>query len=219
MAARTERLALSLIVILPLYDPVRLAEEMAVLDIISDGRVSYILALGYRPEEYEIFGVDFERPRPDRRREARAAAPAARRVSRSCTTAAASRSPRRRSPRAARTDVGRRKRGRGPARRPVRAGLAGATRTSTGMREAYEAACREHGHEPGRRCFPTATRPRSFVADDVDQAWEELGEYLLHDARTYAEWNPEQRDIRGYLACRDRRRAACHVARRTGSTA
>lgn len=38
IAARTERLALSPVVILPLYDPVRLAEEMAVLDIISNGR-------------------------------------------------------------------------------------------------------------------------------------------------------------------------------------
>ncbi|HEX7425954.1 MAG TPA: LLM class flavin-dependent oxidoreductase, partial [Mycobacterium sp.] len=31
VAARTERLALSLILILPFYDPVRLAEDMAVL--------------------------------------------------------------------------------------------------------------------------------------------------------------------------------------------
>ncbi|EUA30307.1 luciferase-like monooxygenase family protein [Mycobacterium xenopi 4042] len=46
VAARTERLALTSVVLLPLYDPVRLAEEMAVLDIISRGRVSYILGLG-----------------------------------------------------------------------------------------------------------------------------------------------------------------------------
>ena len=58
IAARTERLALSLILLLPFYDAVRLAEDMAVLDIISKGRASYILALGYRPEEFEHFGVD-----------------------------------------------------------------------------------------------------------------------------------------------------------------
>ena len=57
IASRTQRLALSLILILPFYDPVRLAEDMAVLDILSSGRASYILALGYRPEEYEIFGL------------------------------------------------------------------------------------------------------------------------------------------------------------------
>ena len=46
-----------LILILPFYDPVRLAEDMSVLDIISGGRVIYTLALGYRPEEYEHFGL------------------------------------------------------------------------------------------------------------------------------------------------------------------
>lgn len=58
VAARTEHLALSLILILPFYDPVRLAEDMAVLDILSGGRASFILALGYRSEEYEIFGLE-----------------------------------------------------------------------------------------------------------------------------------------------------------------
>ena len=57
VAARTQRLALSLILILLFYDPVRLAEDMAVLDILSNGRASYILALGYRPEEFEQFGL------------------------------------------------------------------------------------------------------------------------------------------------------------------
>ena len=42
IAARTERLLLSLVVILPFYEPVRLAEDLAVLDIISGGRVSVV---------------------------------------------------------------------------------------------------------------------------------------------------------------------------------
>src|SRR5947209_14141499 len=57
VAARTQRLALSMILILPFYEPVRLAEDMAVLDILSGGRASYILALGYRPEEFDHFGL------------------------------------------------------------------------------------------------------------------------------------------------------------------
>ena len=62
MAARTTTLPIMVaVVILPLYDPVRLAEEMVVLDIISGGRVSYVAAIGYRPVEYEMFGVDFHR--------------------------------------------------------------------------------------------------------------------------------------------------------------
>ena len=40
IAARTDRLALNLVVILPFYDPVRLAEDMAVLDLVSTGRAS-----------------------------------------------------------------------------------------------------------------------------------------------------------------------------------
>ena len=62
IAARTERLAIMLAaVVLPFWDPVRLAEDMAVLDIISNGRVSYAFGIGHRPEEYEHFGVDFSR--------------------------------------------------------------------------------------------------------------------------------------------------------------
>ena len=47
--------------ILPFYDPVRLAEDLAVLDIISGGRVSVIFGIGYRPEEYEHFGLNIRR--------------------------------------------------------------------------------------------------------------------------------------------------------------
>ena len=62
MASRTRTLRIiTAALILPLYDPIRLAEDMAVLDIISGGRVSYILAIGYRPEEFEHHGADFAR--------------------------------------------------------------------------------------------------------------------------------------------------------------
>ena len=50
IAARTERLAIQVAALLvPLHDPVALAEQMAVLDLISRGRVSYVCAVGYRP--------------------------------------------------------------------------------------------------------------------------------------------------------------------------
>ena len=29
-----------------------------------------------------------------------------------------------------------------------------------------------------------------FVADDVDKAWDEIGEYILHDVKMYGDWNP-----------------------------
>ena len=62
MAARTTTLPImTAALILPLYDPIRLAEDMVVLDIISGGRVSYVMAVGYRPEEFEHHGADFPR--------------------------------------------------------------------------------------------------------------------------------------------------------------
>ena len=68
LAARTSTLSILVaVVVLPLYDPVRLAEDIAVLDLLSKGRVSYTLGLGYRPVEYELYdrswagrGVDIE---------------------------------------------------------------------------------------------------------------------------------------------------------------
>lgn len=58
-----------------------------------------------------------------------------------------------------------------------------------GMREAYEAACRAHGHEPVPCIYPAPEAPTAvFVADDVDRAWDELGPHLLHDATTAASY-------------------------------
>ncbi|MCS5636973.1 MAG: LLM class flavin-dependent oxidoreductase, partial [Myxococcota bacterium] len=60
MAGRTQKIAIQVAaLVLPLHDPIRLAEEMAVLDVVSGGRVSYVLAVGYRPEEYAMFGRSF----------------------------------------------------------------------------------------------------------------------------------------------------------------
>jgi alkanesulfonate monooxygenase SsuD/methylene tetrahydromethanopterin reductase-like flavin-dependent oxidoreductase (luciferase family) len=47
------------ILIAPLYHPVMLAEELATLDVVTDGRLSVGLGLGYIPAEYEMFGVPF----------------------------------------------------------------------------------------------------------------------------------------------------------------
>ena len=57
VAARTESLLLYIAALIaPLHHPVRLAEQLAVLDIISSGRVLPIISAGYRPEEFEAIG-------------------------------------------------------------------------------------------------------------------------------------------------------------------
>lgn len=62
IAARTERLRLGTsIFLLPLHHPVAIAEQVAVLDSISNGRAILGVGIGYRPYEYEGFGVPFRR--------------------------------------------------------------------------------------------------------------------------------------------------------------
>ncbi|OBI14004.1 LLM class flavin-dependent oxidoreductase, partial [Mycobacterium sp. E2497] len=57
---RTVRISINALII-PLYEPVRLAEDIAVLDNISQGRFSFVAGMGYRPEEYRAAGKDWAR--------------------------------------------------------------------------------------------------------------------------------------------------------------
>jgi probable F420-dependent oxidoreductase len=60
MAARTERIRLSTgMLILTLHSPLRIAEEAAVLDIISGGRLTLGVAAGYREVEFQAMQVDY----------------------------------------------------------------------------------------------------------------------------------------------------------------
>lgn len=58
IAARTNSIRISTdIALLPLYHPIRLAEELAVLDHLSNGRMELGIGMGYVPEEFKAFGV------------------------------------------------------------------------------------------------------------------------------------------------------------------
>jgi alkanesulfonate monooxygenase SsuD/methylene tetrahydromethanopterin reductase-like flavin-dependent oxidoreductase (luciferase family) len=196
IAARTTRLAIMLAAVpLPLWDPVRLAEEICVLDLISKGRVSYVFGIGHRTEEYVHFGVDMTtRGRVvdeilellDRLVHAEPVDYQGRRVrvTPPCGSAA------------------------GPlvmiaggskpaARRAARHGLGFISQTdSPELREFYESQCRIAGHEPGIVQFPVPGTPTAaFVADDVDEAWEVLGPHLMHDAVTAASYRPQDDSV------------------------
>jgi alkanesulfonate monooxygenase SsuD/methylene tetrahydromethanopterin reductase-like flavin-dependent oxidoreductase (luciferase family) len=59
IARSTERISIGTsIVLLPFHHPIRLAEDAAVVDVISDGRFTLGVAVGYRLEEFATFGVD-----------------------------------------------------------------------------------------------------------------------------------------------------------------
>lgn len=59
MLALTSRIRVRFsLIILPLNDPLKIAEDLAVLDVISNGRVEVVFGGGYVPEEFEMFGVD-----------------------------------------------------------------------------------------------------------------------------------------------------------------
>ncbi len=61
IATRTSRVLLGTdIVVLPFYHPVRAAEDTAVLDIMSGGRAIFGAASGYRPPEFDLYGVGLD---------------------------------------------------------------------------------------------------------------------------------------------------------------
>jgi len=58
-----------------------------------------------------------------------------------------------------------------------------------GLAEVYRAAALEAGHEPGLAMIPGKSGPMTlYVAKDLDRAWKEIGPFMLHDAKMYAEW-------------------------------
>jgi alkanesulfonate monooxygenase SsuD/methylene tetrahydromethanopterin reductase-like flavin-dependent oxidoreductase (luciferase family) len=64
MAARTSKLRLGTgIVVLPLHNPVLVAEEIAQLDMLSNGRVNFGVGRGYQSGEFDRFGIDITEAR------------------------------------------------------------------------------------------------------------------------------------------------------------
>jgi alkanesulfonate monooxygenase SsuD/methylene tetrahydromethanopterin reductase-like flavin-dependent oxidoreductase (luciferase family) len=189
IAARTRTLPIQVAaLIVPLHEPVRLAEDMAVLDVMSRGRVSYVTAVGYVPSEYEMLGQDFKGR--GRRMESSL------RVLQQAWTGEAFEHEGRRirvtptpfTPGGPVLFMG--GNSRVAARRAARFGMGLLAQGGDPTVEpAYLEACAEYGRTPGACIVPPEGSVMSaFVARDPDAAWRSLGPHLLHDARAYAAW-------------------------------
>src|SRR5438270_9892512 len=61
IAARTNRIRIvSGVLLVPFHNPVRLAEDIATVDVISGGRFELGVGLGFKREEFGGFGVPFK---------------------------------------------------------------------------------------------------------------------------------------------------------------
>jgi len=170
--------------VLPLYDPIRLAEDLAVLDLASGGRVDLIIGAGYRPEELAMYGHQMG----DRI----ALVEEGVAVLRAAWTGEEFEYRGRRvriTPRPLRPN--------GPvllmggstkaaARRAARLGD-GFIPVDASVWPAYEEACRELGREAGPP--PPVGGPLFVhVADDPDRAWAQIAPHALHETNSYGAW-------------------------------
>jgi alkanesulfonate monooxygenase SsuD/methylene tetrahydromethanopterin reductase-like flavin-dependent oxidoreductase (luciferase family) len=196
IAARTQSITIMLAaVVLPFCDPVRLAEDMGVLDLISRGRAVHVLGIGHRREEYDHFGIDYRQrgrladeklallldllegqPVVRDGRPTKVAPPPLTPEGPRIMIAGGSLA---------------------AAKRAARHGLGFIAQANPpGLAEAYAAECRAHGREPGVAQFPSADAPTTvFVADDVERAWDELGPYMLRDAMMAASYRHGQEGV------------------------
>jgi alkanesulfonate monooxygenase SsuD/methylene tetrahydromethanopterin reductase-like flavin-dependent oxidoreductase (luciferase family) len=188
MASRTRRIAFSISALLaPLYDPVKLAEDLAVLDLLSRGRVSTTLGMGYRREEYAMFGRVFEERGKllDEWLEVLLRAWRGERFSWQDRTVQVTPAPfthphppvfvggqsRRAALRAARYGLG---------YQPAS--------NDRAMEALYVEGCAKRGVTPQLR--PPGTGEMIWVSRDPDRTWAEIGDHLLYEARVYSGWQP-----------------------------
>ena len=191
IAGRTRRLTITIAAVLvPLHDPVRLAEQLAVLELASGGRIAFIAGLGYRPEEFLMAGVDRRERWPlleeavDVMRRAWTGEPFEWRGRTVRVTPAP--------PSAPMILLG------GSTERAARR----AARLRTGffpaigdprLAEVYQEECAHVGFAGGLVSLPSGPG-FIHVSEDPERDWARIAPHALYDAQTYASWQtPGQR--------------------------
>jgi alkanesulfonate monooxygenase SsuD/methylene tetrahydromethanopterin reductase-like flavin-dependent oxidoreductase (luciferase family) len=193
IAGRTSRLPISVAALLvPLHDPVRLAEQIAVLDLASGGRVSFVAGLGYRPVEFEMAGIDRKRRGKlleeyvGVMQQAWTGEPFEWQGRTIKVTPRPLTQPHPMMFIGGSTEVAARRAAR------LRLGFFPAIGDPE-LERIYNDECAAVGFEQGFVNLPSG--PGSvYVAEDPDEAWEKVGPYLLHEAQSYQGWQtPGQR--------------------------
>jgi alkanesulfonate monooxygenase SsuD/methylene tetrahydromethanopterin reductase-like flavin-dependent oxidoreductase (luciferase family) len=175
--ARTRKVMVSVDCTLgPLWHPVRLAEDIALVDTIGGGRRVVTIGIGYRPAEYELFGTSFEERgqlMDDllERLTSLWAAP-------EFTPATLTR------PHPMIFVGGSVK---ATARRAARHGLPlNLPSHLPEVADHYRELCSQSGHHPVVVMPAARSRGMVFLHEDPDRAWAELGEHYLWEARVYS---------------------------------
>ena len=192
--ARTERVLCMIgALLLPLHDPIRVAEDLAVLDLVGKGRIVVTVGLGYRPLEYTAMGKEWdERGRIlddalDVMLKAWTGEPFEHNGEMVQVLPKPFTQPHPQIMVGGSAKVS--------ARRAVRLGLPFAMGgNKPEVKAYYEQLCEEAGVPPFVICPEEAQQ--IVIVDDPDQAWAEYGHHFLLEARTYHGWQqPHQKSV------------------------
>jgi alkanesulfonate monooxygenase SsuD/methylene tetrahydromethanopterin reductase-like flavin-dependent oxidoreductase (luciferase family) len=188
LAGRTRRIPISVVALLaPLYEPMKLAEDLAVLDIASGGRVTICAGMGYRPEEYAMFGRDFGRRGQllDEVLDFLIRAWPGEAFEHHGATIRLTPKPFTQ-PLPPVTVGGQSKAG---ARRAARFGLPFQPATSDpAILAVHREECERRGIDPV--VIPPGAGEMVYVSEDPDRTWQEIGPYLVYEAMSYSSWQP-----------------------------
>src|SRR5882762_631103 len=208
IAARTTRVKIALgLVLLVLKHPVQTAEDAAVLDIISGGRLELTVGGGYLPEEFAGYGVPINQ-RPSRMEEALE-------IVRRCweedefsfhgrhwnleNVAVAPKPVQQPRPRIL---LG----GSSVAAAHRAARFADGFSGAAPLHEEYRAEMVRLGKDPGPPMpTPVSGYPRLFfhVSADPVAAWKVIGPHVLYESNAYAEWASQGRALAYYTTATD----------------
>jgi alkanesulfonate monooxygenase SsuD/methylene tetrahydromethanopterin reductase-like flavin-dependent oxidoreductase (luciferase family) len=193
IAARTREIGISIgALLVPLHDPIRMAEDIAVLDNLSNGRLIVIAGIGYRQSEYHMLDKQWSQRGQLIEDNLKIMLQAWKGEPFEHLGEKVTVLPKPLSQPHPLIAVG--GNSKLAARRAARLGLPYFPAIDDpDLVEAYHSACEEEGFNRGFVMLPDYPST-TYLADDVDQGWEEMGQYMLYDALAYGSWrHPDRR--------------------------